>query len=248
MLQGKVLNKNTPIPLYFQLEELILEEIENGTYPPGSMIPTEKELSQMFDISRTTVRQAIMDLVQKERLYRTKSKGTFVAHPKTSQDFMHTIMSYDDDVRSSGKVPSTEVLKLDVVNLPHEIAKEMDQEPGAKAVLLYRKRLVDNEPFVRVTTFLPYDTCSFLLDHDFTKESLYSILSTRKETRIVKIVRTCEARAANSEDCEILGVKRGRPIHYFVSIGYNQEGKIIEHSIARYRGDGSKFRVVISSD
>ena len=114
MLQDKVLNKNTPVPLYYQLETLILEEIENGSYPPGSMIPTEKELSQMFNISRTTVRQAIAALVQNDRLYRTKSKGTFVANPKTSQDFMRTIVSYDEDVRSTGRTPSTEVLKLEV--------------------------------------------------------------------------------------------------------------------------------------
>lgn len=248
MLHEKELSKNTPIPLYYQLEALILEEIENGTYPPGSMIPTEKELSEMFNISRTTVRQAIMDLVQKELLYRTKSKGTFVAHPKTSQDFMRTIMSYDEDVRAAGKIPSTEVLKLEVVNLPHEIAMEMDQKPGAKAIVLYRKRMVDDQPFVRVTTFLPYDSCSYLLDHDFNKESLYEVMSSRPETHVVKIIRTCEARAANNQDSEVLGIKRGRPIHYFTSIGYNRDGKIIEYSIARYRGDGSKFRVVISRD
>lgn len=248
MLQDKVLNKNTPVPLYYQLETLILEEIEKGTYPAGSMIPTEKELSQMFNISRTTVRQAIMDLVQKERLYRTKSKGTFVAHPKTSQDFMRTILSYDDDVRAAGKEPSTEVLKFEVVELTHDIAVEMGREIGSKAILLYRKRLVDDEPLVRVKTYLPYDLCSFLLDHDFSKESLYHVMSQRKQTHVVKIVRTCEARAANNEDMEILGIKRGRPIHYFSSIGYNSDGQIIEYSLARYRGDASKFRVVISSD
>lgn len=248
MLQERTLNKSTPVPLYFQLETLILEEIENGTYPPGSMIPTEKELSQMFNISRTTVRQAIMDLVQKELLYRTKSKGTFVAYPKTSQDFMRTILSYDDDVRAAGKTPSTEVLAFEVVTLPHEIAVEMGQETGAKAILLYRKRMVDDEPLVRVKTYLPYDLCSFLLDYDFSKESLYHIMSKRKETHVVKLVRTCEARSANSEDVEILGIKRGRPIQYFCSVGYNSDGRIIEYSLARYRGDLSKFRVVISRD
>ena len=248
MLQDKELNKNTPIPLYFQLESLILEEIENGNYPAGSMIPTEKELSQMFNISRTTVRQAIMDLVQKERLYRTKSKGTFVAYPKTSQDFMRTILSYDDDVRNSGKTPSTEVLAFEVVTLPHEIAVEMGQQTGAKGILLYRKRMVDQEPLVRVKTYLPYDLCSFLLDYDFTKESLYNVMSKRRETHVVKLVRTCEARSANSEDTEILGIKRGRPVQYFSSVGYNADGQIIEYSLARYRGDASKFRVVISRD
>lgn len=248
MLQGKTLNKNIPIPLYFQLETLILEEIENGTYPVGSMIPTEKELSQMFDISRTTVRQAIADLVQKERLYRTKSKGTFVAHPKTSQQFMHTILSYDEDVRAAGRHPSTEVLKLEVVELSQEIACAMEMLPGTKAIYLYRKRMVDSEPFVRVETYLPYDKCSFLLKHDFSKESLYDVLSQQAETHVVRIVRTCEVRSANTEDVAILGIKRGRPIHFFNSMGYNQDGELIEYSLARYRGDGSKFRVVISRE
>ena len=69
MLEDKRLDKDVPIPLYFQLEKLILEEIDNGNYPVGSMIPTEMELSQMFGISRTTVRQAISDLVREEHLY-----------------------------------------------------------------------------------------------------------------------------------------------------------------------------------
>lgn len=99
MLQDRVIDKNTPIPLYYQLEKLIIEEIEGGAYPAGSLIPTENELSQMFAISRTTVRQALADLVQNEMLYRTKSKGTFVAQPKISQGFIQSILSFDEDVR-----------------------------------------------------------------------------------------------------------------------------------------------------
>ncbi|MFQ7452758.1 MAG: GntR family transcriptional regulator [Flavonifractor plautii] len=105
MLEDKRLDKDVPIPLYFQLEKLILEEIDNGNYPVGSMIPTEMELSQMFGISRTTVRQAISDLVREEHLYRIKSKGTFVAHPKLVQGFIQSIQSFDDDVRKHRPYP-----------------------------------------------------------------------------------------------------------------------------------------------
>ena len=122
----KRLDKDVPIPLYFQLEKLILEEIDNGNYPVGSMIPTEMELSQMFGISRTTVRQAISDLVREEHLYRIKSKGTFVAHPKLVQGFIQSIQSFDDDVRSTGRTPSTEVLDLKLVELEPEVAQLMD--------------------------------------------------------------------------------------------------------------------------
>lgn len=243
MLQEKTLDKNTPIPLYFQLEKLILSEIENGSYPAGSMIPTEKELSQIFGISRTTVRQAITDLVRSERLYRIKSKGTFVSRPKINQDFIQSIQSFNDDMLNEGRTPSTQVLALELLPLPEEIAYQMGAAPGSQAVYLYRKRCADNEPIVRVETYLPYPACSFILEHDFTAESLYQVLSEREETRVTHIIRTCEAKPANTDDVAILNMKRGRPIHYFVSVGRNREGQLIEYSIARYRGDQSKFRV-----
>lgn len=173
MLEDKRLDKDVPIPLYFQLEKLILEEIDNGNYPVGSMIPTEMELSQMFGISRTTVRQAISDLVREEHLYRIKSKGTFVAHPKLVQGFIQSIQSFDDDVRSTGRTPSTEVLDLKLVELEPEVAQLMELPTGTKAIYLYRKRFADDEPIVRVETYLPYEACSFILGHDFNRESLY---------------------------------------------------------------------------
>ena len=231
MLEDKRLDKDVPIPLYFQLEKLILEEIDNGNYPVGSMIPTVMELSQMFGISRTTVRQAI------------KSKGTFVAHPKLVQGFIQSIQSFDDDVRSTGRTPSTEVLDLKLVELEPEVAQLMELPAGTKAIYLYRKRFADDEPIVRVETYLPYEACSFILGHDFNRESLYQVLSKRDDTRVTHVTRICEARAADPEDAAVLGLKRGRPVHYFQTIGYNQSGKLIELSFAHYRGDQSRFRV-----
>ena len=90
------IDKSVPIPLYFQLKELILAEIKEGRYKSGDLIPTEKEISDAFQISRTTVRQAITELVQEGRLYRVKSKGTFVAQPKITQEFIRKIESFND--------------------------------------------------------------------------------------------------------------------------------------------------------
>ena len=122
MLQAKKLDKTTPVPLYFQLKELIMAEIKNGTYPKDSVIPTEKELSEMFDISRTTVRQAIAELVQEGWLYRVKSKGTFVSQPKINQDFIQKLESYNDQIRRTGRTPRTEVLDFKVMKASQEVA------------------------------------------------------------------------------------------------------------------------------
>ena len=122
-------------------------------------------------------------------------------------------------------------------------AVERRMPAGTKAIYLYRKRFADDEPIVRVETYLPYEACSFILGHDFNRESLYQVLSKRDDTRVTHVTRICEARAADPEDAAVLGLKRGRPVHYFQTIGYNQSGKLIELSFAHYRGDQSRFRV-----
>ena len=79
------IDKNTPVPMYYQLKKIILDMIREGKLKPGDMIPTELELSDIFGISRTTTRQAIMELVMEGPLYRIKSKGTFVAEKRVIQ-------------------------------------------------------------------------------------------------------------------------------------------------------------------
>ncbi|MDR2670807.1 MAG: GntR family transcriptional regulator, partial [Oscillospiraceae bacterium] len=82
MFRDKTLDKNTPIPLYFQLKQLILGMIEAGDLRPGDLLPTEQALGGIFSISRSTTRQALSELVLEGYLYRAKGKGTFVAQPK----------------------------------------------------------------------------------------------------------------------------------------------------------------------
>lgn len=242
MLQGKSLNKEVPIPLYFQLEQLIRDEIDQGTYAVGDVIPTEKELIEMFDVSRTTVRQAISDLVQEGLLYRSKSKGTFVARPKVRQQFIHSFLPFNEDVQNEGYRPSTDVLELKVMPLPVELQSDAGAL-GSPVIYLYRKRYVDDEPFVRVMTYLPYAYCQSLFQHDLSKESLYEILEQDEKTRPTRIVRSCEIQSADQEDAAILEIKRGQPIHYFITKSYNSDNQLIEYSIAHYRGDRSKFLV-----
>ena len=113
-LENKELDKRVPIPLYFQLKEMIVDEIKSGKYEVDSLIPTEKEMSERFDISRTTVRQAITELVQEGWLYRVKSKGTFIARQKIRQDFLQRLETFADQMNRIGMEPSTEVLEYKV--------------------------------------------------------------------------------------------------------------------------------------
>jgi len=247
-MNSSQIDKGTPVPLYFQLKTLILTDIKNGVYKEGSLIPTEKDISDIFHISRTTVRQAITELVQEGWLYRVKSKGTFVAQPKISQDFIKKLESFNDQIIRAGMVPSTEVLKFEVQKATDIIAAPLEIPEGAPVIYLHRKRLANNEPIVIIETYLPYEDCSFILKHDLEKERLYGILNTHKETSVFRVKRTVEAIAANTYDKRYLDIEIGKPIQYFSSIGYNAYSKPIEFSLARYRGDRSSFEITVFPD
>jgi GntR family transcriptional regulator len=253
VLGDKQLDKSIPVPLYYQLKKLISEEIEGESHNKDSPIPTEIELSKLYNISRTTVRQAILELVQEGKLYRIKSKGTFIARPKINQNFMNNRMNSfiaptNEEVISSGRVPSTEVISLNVVPMPNEMCELSGAASGTMAVCLYRKRCADGQPILRVKTYLPVGSCSFILEYNFVHEGLYNVLSSRDDTRICRVSKSCEAIAAGREDVEILEVKRGSPIHFFKTIGYNFSGEVIEYSLSYFRGDQYRFCVEIVLD
>lgn len=239
------IDKSVPIPLYFQLKQLILSEIQSGNYKSGDMIPTENEISDAFKISRTTVRQAVTELVQEGWLYRIKSKGTFVSLPKINQDFIKKLESFNDQILRSGMEPSTEVLEFKAIPATDDVAKHLKIREHESVIYLHRKRLADGEPIVTIKTYLPYESCSFVLDHDLEQERLYAILSQSPATTVYRVERIVEAVEATAEDAQLLNIKKGKPIQFFASTGYNSFGKPIEYSLARYRGDRNSFEITV---
>ncbi len=248
MLKGQQLNKNVPIPLYFQLKELIMEEIRNGSYKSGELIPTENEIGEMFEISRTTVRQAIRELENEGWLYRVKSKGTFVSKPKINQSFIQALGSFNEQIIRSGRTPRTELLDFKCIAPTEQVAAALKLGPEDKVVFIHRRRYADNEPIVMVKTYLPYHLCSFVMKHDLENESLYPILAINEETKIYKIKRLVEATEAKAYDIKNLNISRGKAVQRFISVGYNVFDTPIEYSIARYRGDRNTFEVVVGAN
>lgn len=242
------LDKTVPIPLYFQLKELILEEIKKENYKEGEMIPTENEISEVFHISRTTVRQAITELVQEGWLYRVKSKGTFVAHPKIKQDFLKKLESFQNQMMRLGMTPSTQLLELRRDTADEEVATALELSAGDEIIYLFRKRYADGEPIVTIETYLPFKNCSFIMGHDLEKEALYEILAERSETKIQKVQRKIEAVEAGEEDVRLLNIEKGKPIQHFLSVGYTSFDVPLEYSKARYRGDRSTFEITVFTE
>lgn len=244
MLEGKSIDKNTPIPLYFQLKQLLIEEIVNGNLSVEDVLPTEKEFSEMFDLSRTTVRQALQELTQEGYLYRVKGRGTFVAKPKDNLSFIQRLTSFDDHIKELGKVPRTEILSCKVVPTPAYVATELKCPRDSQAIELLRLRFADEEPVVYMRTFLPYSLCRRLLDDQADLRHLYSSMSAYRDMKIHKVIQNVEAVAADLRDSEYLKVQKRCPIQLIHITGYNNDNIPLEYSACHFRGDRSKFQCV----
>ena len=244
--KNQFIDKDTPVPMYFQLKNIVLEEIKTGNLRPGDLIPTETEFGTMYDLSRTTVRQAIIELVGEGYLYRIKGKVTFVTKPKLVQDFMRKIESYDDQMKRLKMTPKTKVLSNKIVQASKGVAEALNIKQDDDVILLKRLRYADDEPVVVLDTYLTIN-CSDILSMDMNKSGLYKYLSKNVSTAVKRVVRQFEAVAATILESDHLQIDVGYPIQLVTTIGFNMDGREVEYSVAYYRGDKNKFIIELNA-
>jgi GntR family transcriptional regulator len=234
------LNKEIPIPLYYQLKEILLEHIKESKQ--GESIPTELELCEQFNISRPTVRQAVNELVVEGYLERLKGKGTFISRSKIRQDFLIYLESFNSEMKRKGLTPTTRVLEFIQEKCDQQVSEALRIKKGSEVIKLRRLRLANVEPIVVVLTFLPARALPGFLLKDLVHGSLYDIIEKEYGLTIDRAMRTLESISAGEYEAELLQIEKGSPIQYIETITYLVDGNPIEFSKAHYRGDRNKFR------
>jgi GntR family transcriptional regulator len=238
-----IIDHSSPLPYYFQLKELLIEEIKKGRLKPGQQIPSEFKLCDQFRVSRTVVRQAISSLVQNGYLNREKGRGTFVTKPKITENLFQNLTGSYEDMLSRGIKLVTKVLEQTKCEADNEILERLKLEPGEPVIKIKRLRFINSEPIALVTTYLPYKICPPLLEENLTNQSLYGVLEEKYALRIAHGRRSLEAVSADRKTAALLGVKVGTPLMLLNSISYLEDGRPIEYFSALHRGDRSKFVV-----
>jgi len=240
------LDKNTPIPLYFQLKKQLLALIENGALGNDDKLPTEKELCDWFGISRPTVRQAFSELKSEGYLRRHKGNGTFISIPKDSARFFSQISSFEDEMLEKGKTPATHVQFLGKISALPAINEKLKLSLDAPLICLTRLRFADKTPLVLVDTYLSCLHYAGLLNVDFTTNSLYNVLESNFNTRINRVTREIEAVNARKKEAELLQISHSKALILTKTHGYTEnKQEPVEYSVARYRGDVNTFDVEI---
>jgi GntR family transcriptional regulator len=224
-------------PKYWGLKRHLLDLL--ASLPPGSPIPTERSLAAEFDVSRTTVRQALADLTVEGRLLRVQGKGTFAAEPKVAQRLQ--LSSYTEDMRAQGREPSSQLIDISEIPAEGELTTLLGIRSGAKVLRMQRLRLADGEPMALETTHLPLGRFRGLRKYLTPGGSLYQVLRDRFDVEMGHAEETIETALAGPHEAELLGADVGMPMLLLSRHSFDTAERPVEWVRSVYRGDRYKF-------
>lgn len=232
------------IPRYLEIRDDILGKIRSGRYAEGELIPSEVELATQYGVSRPTIRQALQALADEGYLERKRRRGTIVRRSKIENDFTLEVESFDVQMASKGRSTSTTVLLCKAEEANEEVADRLEVGLGTKVAKLVRLRYVEGEPQVYVTTYAPLEVFPHLAEQDFSSLSLYAYYRGCGHP-LVEAARELEVIKADEVMAGLLDVAIGDPLFLFHTVGRDREGRAIEYSIARYRGESNTFEFAV---
>lgn len=204
------LDFSSAVPVYYQLKELLREDIAGGIYPPGSQLPSEMELMKRFGISRATVRQALSDLERQGVLTKRKGKGTFVAQPKLEED-LSGFYSFKRQMEQQGLEISIRVISRYTLPATQRQMDLLDLPAGSTIFRVLRLISVNDDPVFIESWEIPEKHCPGLLELDLTTP-FAKILVDHYKLSMAKVLKYIEPALADDFEAGVLGIKRGQPV------------------------------------
>src|ERR1700722_1693338 len=234
------IDPQSPVPLYAQLESILAAEIAARTLPPGSRVPNEEELAQRYAISRTTIRQTIQNLVRRGLIEIRRGKGTFVLHPKITQELTE-LSGFVEDMQSLGRQAAARLLDKQTVPASDSVARQLALTAGTPVVRIQRVRLADNSPLSFDETYLPREIGERILENDLETEPIFSLLEQKYDTPLVEAEYRLEAISADATVARALGIAAGSPIFLIERTSYTTGRQPVDYEKLYYRGDQIRF-------
>lgn len=234
-----VVDRNSPIPLYFQVAQHLENAINSGELPAGGLLQNEVALAESLGLSRPTMRRAMQYLVDMGLVTRRRGIGTRVVQPKLRRPLELT--SLYDDLARAGRAPTTEVLSFSHVEAHGEVAERLDIPEGTTVLELVRLRRADGEPIAKLTNSLPERIATFdeaeLADH-----GLYDLIR-RQGVHLHSATQTLGARNATAAEARLLDESRGAALVTAQRVTYDDHGVAVEFGSHLYAASRYTFEI-----
>ncbi|MCM3630892.1 GntR family transcriptional regulator [Paenibacillus glycanilyticus] len=227
---------------YAIVKQKLLDSIKSGHYQPGEQLPTEDELCKMYNVSRTTIRQALQQLELEGRINKIQGRGTFISTSKSEivHHMLAPIVSFSDHMEELGRRSETRILEASVIPAVHPFQLHLDIPEQSPVTKLVRLRLADDQPVAHETIYLPWSLAPGLSNE---KEigSLFKLLQDKYGHRIDRSVDTLKPVIADEEIAKLLNIEPGSPSIHIETISFLQDNTPIEYSESIFSTEMSHF-------
>jgi GntR family transcriptional regulator len=223
-------------PLYSIIASRAERRIRSGAWAPGTRLPPERELCDLLDVSRATLRQALAELEQRGLISRHQGRGTFVNRQRvdTAGSEHFTISAA---LKARGSTLTTRVISLGIVVAGRSVADDLGVLPGDPVVHLERVRSLNSEPLLLETTDLPASLFPGLETADLGRRSLYDVMREDHGRTVQAATESLEPVIVTGPEATLLGVPRHVPAMLIRRSSTDQAGTRVERSHLLLRGD-----------
>ncbi|MEU4420808.1 GntR family transcriptional regulator [Actinoplanes sp. NPDC024001] len=225
------------VPKYYVVKSQLLNLL--AELGEGALLPAERDLAAAYGVARSTLRQAISELVMEGRLRAHRGRGTFVAAPKVVQPL--SLRSYTEALREMGRNPGRRVVTVEERPAGEQLAADLRIGPDDAVLHLERVLLADDEPLGLESTYLPVSRFGDLMDGFDATGSLYQHVSARYGIRYAEATEHIETVLASPREAQLLDTNPAQPMLLMQRVSADQHGDPIERVRSLYRGDRIGF-------
>jgi GntR family transcriptional regulator len=229
------------LPLYDLIERNLRDLIINGQLQPGQMVPSEWDLSELYGVSRLTVRKALEELVRQNWLERKHGVGTFVRQP-TIASISASKLSFTEQMKAIGRKPESHLVDYKVIPATLKIARALRLQQGELLFEITRVRLADEIPILLETACLSQQRFPSLATRQWSEnDSLYQILNEEYQVIVTGLDHTIKPVLLTETEARYLQAKAGTPALLSEIVAFTREGTPVEYAWSFSNGDQSEF-------
>lgn len=232
-------------PIYQEIETYIEEQISNGSYQRGSMIPSEDALCKQFHTTRMTVRRAIRDLVFKGMLHSMKGKGTFVT-TFDNRTTMNLVCGWKKTIEAEGASTHADVLNAYVQKADPASKKALQLQDDEAVFVLEKVRYMNQYPVLIEKTYLRKASFPKIENYDFDQMSLYDVLTRDYRCQHDHVYQKINLAKVTGTYAHVLFQEEEGVALLMKNTSYNKAMQPIEYSECYINGDKFPLRYVIS--
>lgn len=235
------IDKASKLPFYYQLMEQIIDAIESHKLEVDERLPSERELCNNYGLSRSTVRQAFLELEQQGYIYKIHGKGTFVSPKKLNQELLK-FYSFTSEMKKMGKVPSSKVLSFEELACDRCLAQKLSTEEGTRVYCFQRLRLADDKPVMIEISYVPVARFAGLTREMLEQNAMYDIFSHKYGVEFTFAEENFQAVMTDDHTAKFLNIKKSLPSLKIERFTFERDS-VIEYTVSMARGDQMIYSV-----